>query len=555
MKKMKIVLVMMISLGILLFIAPKTEVNAASKMTLSQLKAKFPHGKYWNHIGSSKNNPNGVTSRPCTHHGYQGSGCSYDGSCGCNATSSSHQAIQCAGYAYKLGLDAFGSDPKYWSQTSSRSYVYDKLKAGDYVRINRNSHSIFITGVSGNTVTYTHCNVDGQCKIEWGRTMSKSELASKLTYIRIAPSTFSKYAMDIHYDNNGGSGSVSKQMVAYESSFTISSANKLSKEGYSFDGFYLQRNQDKKFMCEDGNWYSEDEINEKQLNKKVYQPKEKLKVSKEWTSEPSKQTKFIFIAKWKENSFTLEFDANGGEGEIDSMTGIYGSELILPKSQFLKKNYTFDGFHLYSRTQDKWLYVQDDAYVWLDETKARDLQKVTYQSDEVLEGIYPSKDEEFVACVNWKLDTMRVVYNCYSHDSLLSETIISHGETAKLEKNTCEKPGYTFKGWQAYSMKLSQNLYSYNGELIWSDERSATLEYTPVVFADESEISYISPVSDDVIILQSVWQKDGSGEVVVEDYHIDLITKHIAGSLTSSKGSLLQSVISVFGGLIEILAF
>ena len=56
MKIKKLILVMMLSLGILLLIAPKSNVYAASKMTLSQLQAKFPHGKYWNHVGSKKNN-------------------------------------------------------------------------------------------------------------------------------------------------------------------------------------------------------------------------------------------------------------------------------------------------------------------------------------------------------------------------------------------------------------------------------------------------------------------------------------------------------------------
>ncbi len=555
MKNFKILLVAVLSLGILLFVSPKSEVNAASKMTLSQLKAKFPHGKYWNHIGSRQNNPNGWTNTPCTHHGYKGSGCSYNGSCGCNATSSSIQAIQCAGYAYKLGLDAFGTSPKTWTKTSSRSYLYNNLKAGDLVRINNDGHSIFIIGVSGNTVTYTHCNVDGRCKIEWGRTMSKSALAAKLTYIRVAPSTFSKYAMNIHYDNDGGSGSITKQMVAYESTFTIPSASKFKKDGYTFDGFYLYRNEDKKYMCEDGNWYSEKEVSEKKLVKKVYQPGKTLSVSKAWTSKPAVQTKFIFVAKWKENPYSLQFHLNGAQGKMDGLTGVHGTDLILPSVTSLLEKHTSNGYHLYSKTKDKWLYNLDGTYNWLSEDDAGEHEKVLYSCNTVLEGIYPEKNEEFVAYVNWKPDVLTIKYYCFDHDTVLEDTHVSYGETSKLSKNTCVKPGYTFKGWQAYSTMLSQQLYSFNEEVIWSDDRAIKQGYTPVVFLDESEISYISPIANDVIIMQSVWVKDGTGEIVIADYHKDLLTKKITNLVTSSDGSLLQGVVDVVGGLLEMFIF
>ena len=102
------------------------EANASSKMTLSQLKQKFPSGKYWNHAGSSSNNPDGYTSTPCTHHGNcSKNGTDYSGWCGCNSFGSS---IQCFGFANKLAYDAFGSLYTSWSKTS-----LSNLKAGDVI--------------------------------------------------------------------------------------------------------------------------------------------------------------------------------------------------------------------------------------------------------------------------------------------------------------------------------------------------------------------------------------------------------------------------------------
>lgn len=156
--------------------------SEAAGMTIAQLKAKFPHGKYWNHTGS--NNADGYTSSPCTHHGNcSKGGTDYSGWCGCNSFNNS---IQCAGFAYKLGYDAYGSNPRNWTQLSNMN----SLKAGDIIRYKNDHHSIFVTGVNGNTITYADCNSDGHCKIMWDKTISKSDIYG-FNYVKSAPSALS----------------------------------------------------------------------------------------------------------------------------------------------------------------------------------------------------------------------------------------------------------------------------------------------------------------------------------------------------------------------------
>ena len=41
----------------------------------------------------------------------------------------------------------------------------DQLKAGDAIRYKNNGHSIWVTAVNGDTITYADCNSDRQCKI------------------------------------------------------------------------------------------------------------------------------------------------------------------------------------------------------------------------------------------------------------------------------------------------------------------------------------------------------------------------------------------------------
>ncbi len=164
-----VIIALMIPMGVI-------SVNATSNMTLRQLQAKFPAGYYWNHIGSSSNNPDGYTSTPCNHHG----SCDYYGACGCNSAGNS---IQCFGFANKLAYDAYGSYYTSWSRTS-----LNNLKAGDVIRYKNDRHSIFVTGVDVDTIIYGDCNSDGHCKIRWDATISKSTVASSLTAVYSAPS-------------------------------------------------------------------------------------------------------------------------------------------------------------------------------------------------------------------------------------------------------------------------------------------------------------------------------------------------------------------------------
>jgi len=160
----------------------------AANTTLTALQQKFPHGKYWN-----GGNADSYTSSPCTHHNRSGRSCShsacadggyccYYGNCGCNSFANS---IQCYGFANKLAYDYYGSVP-----TSSWSTVknLNSLKAGDVIRYS--GHSVWVTNVSGNTVTYADCNSDLQCKIRWNVQKNKSGFTD-LKCVYVAP-----YAID-----------------------------------------------------------------------------------------------------------------------------------------------------------------------------------------------------------------------------------------------------------------------------------------------------------------------------------------------------------------------
>ena len=133
---------------------------AETPQVLIDLMAKFPHKAYWNHVGSAANNPDGVTDSPCPNH----IGCSWvEGACSCNSFC---QAIQCMGFAFKAAYEIVGTNPRGWEM--STTLEADKLRVGDVIRYRGNRHSLCVTGVKGNVISFVDCNWYPLCQIRWG---------------------------------------------------------------------------------------------------------------------------------------------------------------------------------------------------------------------------------------------------------------------------------------------------------------------------------------------------------------------------------------------------
>ena len=87
--------------------------------------------------------------------------------------SNSYTYTECYGFALKLASDYF--DTKSFIRLSGVDFdsATYKPRIGDVIRVGKNHagfHSVFVTDVKGNTVTYADCNIDGNNKIRWGQT-------------------------------------------------------------------------------------------------------------------------------------------------------------------------------------------------------------------------------------------------------------------------------------------------------------------------------------------------------------------------------------------------
>lgn len=195
--KLKKIISLLLALFLIVSIIPSVDVSA-SGYTLEQLKAKFPDGKYWNHqvkaghyidytvhTGAACGDvENTVTSYPCTSN-YLDVGV---GGYACN--SYKNIAVQCAGFARKLAnlvygvYDCAGS----WPAITNKATAISQVKPGDVIWYKgydadpTHGHWVFVTAVSGSTVTLGECNYGGNCLIRWGRQLNLNNVSSLTLY-------------------------------------------------------------------------------------------------------------------------------------------------------------------------------------------------------------------------------------------------------------------------------------------------------------------------------------------------------------------------------------
>ena len=229
------------------------------RTTLVQLKAKFPHNKYWNHVGSSSNNQDGYTNTPCPNH-------SNTNTCNAFNVGGYNYSSQCMGFAEKLGYDATGYNPRnnaYGWYTYTSSSAVDHLKPGDIVRFTPSyQHSVYVIGVkidiNGNTssVTVAEANYGGtsndRCRINWGREISASTLKTGFIHVRSAPAITHSFNQGVCSCCNGKLGDVNGDGVVDSTDSTILSRYLAKWVSCYIDPLLSDMNQDGVINSADG---------------------------------------------------------------------------------------------------------------------------------------------------------------------------------------------------------------------------------------------------------------------------------------------------------------
>ena len=224
------------------------------------------------------------------------------------------KAWTCWAYACQMMYEIFGARFYADNLMKYKDTSVNSITAGDWVRIDWDSHSIFITKVTDSGVYYTDGNGTGVYnQVRWDGYYSWSELRARFTYRIHLPGNNlvgEEIKHTIAYNANGGSGSMSSQSVSAGKGFSIKE-NEFSRSGYTFAGYTVKRSYDNKWFVLDGKkWQSESDIYNNGYRYAIYYPDEPYNMSSNWLGDHVEATTFTFYAQWLPNTATIEFADN-----------------------------------------------------------------------------------------------------------------------------------------------------------------------------------------------------------------------------------------------------
>ena len=304
--------------------------EAEFQTKLSALRSKYPHGSIWE-------------------------GIYYEGGYA--------RAWECWAYAAQMLYEVFGVRFYADRMMDNISYNVYGICAGDWVRIDWDSHSIFITKVTDDGVYFTDGNGTGTYnQVRWDGFYSWSEIARRFSYRLYVPGndlTGNAVMHTIAYNANGGSGSVSSQSVAPGGSFDVKD-NDFYRSGYAFTGYTVKRSSDNKWYTS-GGWQSASAISSNGYRYAIYDPGERHYMTTTWLGSATASTTFTFYAQW-EPIHTVAYNANGGSGSISSEKLGANETFTLKENAFTRSGYTFAGYTVKRSSDNKWFTSQGNGW-------------------------------------------------------------------------------------------------------------------------------------------------------------------------------------------------
>ena len=143
-------------------------------------------------------------------------------------------------------------------------------------------------------------------------------------------------------------------------------------------------------------------------------------------------------AKWTPNSYTVNYDPNGGTGTTDSSSHTYDEAKTLTANGFTRVGYTFAG----------WATSKGGAAVYEDEKSVSNLAS----GNGAVVTLYAA----------WTPHTYTIIYNANGGTGSTDSSSHTYDEAKTLTANGFARTGYTFAGWAT----------SKAGDVVYTDGKS-----------------------------------------------------------------------------------
>ena len=302
-------------------------------------------------------------------------------------------------------------------KTSVCKYMHPTNSTYKWVNSSSSEHNYYYTYGDtkywhyGDYYCYTVCNVSSKTTsteyyyYSWGEWSGWSDSpvassANREVEIR------GVYA--VTYDANGGTNAPVAQNKAMGESVVITSSIP-SREGYTFKGWSSTSNGDVEYNS--GDTYSAD-------------------------------SNITLYAVWEANTYTITYNANGGENAPNAQTKTHGIDLTLSSLTPTRVGYTFKG----------WATTADGAVVYN-------------------VGNTYSINENTTLYAVWSINTYTITYNANGGENAPGTQTKTHGIDLILSSVVPTRVGYTFKGWAT----TADGAVTYNAGNTYSINENTTL--------------------------------------------------------------------------------
>lgn len=241
----------------------------------------------------------------------------------------------------------------------------------------------------------------------------------------------------IIFNANGGHGAMPEQTLKYDETQAIQE-NTLTREGYIFAGWNLSADGT------DTSYANKEQV----LN---------------LTSENGGRIELY--AQWSANSYTVEFNANGGKGTMTNQVFTYDVAKVLRANVYTRTGYTFVGWS----TDANYVVKSEDATSSASTTGSTSSSGTT-SSTGITEGnsqnttgakLYKDKEEvsnlattpngTITLYAIWTKNKYTVIYNpnapTETTTGSMENSKYEYNTTARLSENEYQRTGYTFKNW------------------------------------------------------------------------------------------------------------
>lgn len=317
-----------------------------------------------------------------------------------------------------------------------------------------------------------------------------------------AASTFTVY----YHGSDTASAISTTTIVNYgTSTATIKGSALFSKTGYTFNGWKVYREYDKKWALKNSSgkqvWKALNNDGSLPSGYSYY-----LYTNGANVSMTARSGRVHFYAQWKANAFTIRYHNSDGTAASNITTtvtyGISMSTKTVTSLGFGKNGYSFNGWKVYRSSDKKWALKDNSGkQVWktLDNGSLPDgYSFYLYTNGSKVSMTAPSGTVDFYG--QWKAEKFTIRY--HDNDTAKASntiTVVTYGTTSATKKAAelgFAKTGYTFNGWKVYrSSDKTWALRNSKGKQVWKtlDNGSLPNGYNFYLYTDGAKVSMTAP--------------------------------------------------------------